>query len=401
MLDTASKLEVQFLHQRDIHIGRDQRDEDFGKGRIDIARAVSVGRRAGACDIAAVEIAGHAVGEGDRAVEARVAIVVESLAAELDARRDADIAARQGEEVVAAKLEVCQRQAGAALAEHVDAERIDGRGRVGRTIALARIVQATAVERVIGVGRRQVYLLLHQRERYAVAGKVDQVGLGIQNAGVEIPCAKRPAQARNKAVGILVDRHVAVADIDETIAFHDEIGPACGNGRPRQSIGIGRTVCQRRRAEGVPVGIARNADRHRAQDGRSLDIAAVLGAVIAALEIGFDIVRQLVAEQGHRVVTLLCADQIVAEIGVVADCAGRRGAVAGADAIAEIEAAARKGRRLQVEVVIADRCAAGRCLDVELAERAECVAVIERCIAFEVRALDQREAVVFARVIAL
>ena len=158
VLDAAGELEVELLDQRDVHLGADEGHEQLGEGRIDVAHAIGVGQFAGAGDVAAVEHAGHGIGEGDRAVDARVAVVVERLAPPLDAGGDAEVAAGKREQIVAADLGVGQRKAGAALAGHVDAEGLDRGGGIGRAVAEARIVEAPAVERVVGVGRRQVDL---------------------------------------------------------------------------------------------------------------------------------------------------------------------------------------------------------------------------------------------------
>ena len=56
-------------------------------------------------------LTGHRVGEGDVAVEVRVAIVALRLAPALDADRDAEIAAGQREQVGLGELEVGQRRA--------------------------------------------------------------------------------------------------------------------------------------------------------------------------------------------------------------------------------------------------------------------------------------------------
>ncbi len=387
-------MQVQCLYQRDVHLPADERDEHFGKGRIDAAFAVGVGRRAGPGNVAAVEFAGHAVGEGDRPVEPGIAIVVEGFVAPFDARRHTDIAARQRDQIVAAELEIGEREAGAALAEHIDAERIDRRLRIGGAIALPRIADhAAAVERVIRIRRRQVDLLLHQRERDAIAGQIDKIGFGIEEPGVEIPFAEIAAQAGDEAVGVLIDRNFAVADIDEAVTFHDDVRAARGNRGAGQSLRVRRAIAQGR-TEGVVISGRRNAHRHRAEDRRRFDIALVFGAIIAPLEIGFDIVGEFVIQQCEGVVAALLADQIVAEIGVVAHVGCRRGAIAGAQPTAEIEPAAGKRARLEIEIVVADRGAAGRRLDIELPERAERVAVVERGVAFEVGADHQRTAIV-------
>lgn len=337
MLDAAGELDIEAVDQRDIHFRADDRHEKFGEGRIDFARAAGVGRGAGARNVAAIDFAGHAVGEGDRPVEPRIAVIVEGFAAPFDACGDTQIAARQRQEVVAADLEVAEREAGTALAVDVDTEGIDRRGRVGCAVADAGIGgNAAAVERIIGVRRRQVDLILHQRERHTVARQVVELRFRINEAGVEVPRADIAAQAADEAIDILVYRHVAITDIDEAIALHDDIHTARGDGGAGQAVGTAD------RAERVPIGIFRNADRHRAQDGRSIELAVVFRPVEAAFEIGLDIVAEFVAQQRHRIVATLLADQAVAIDRVVADGGRRRRAVAGAETVAEAQLATGK-----------------------------------------------------------
>ena len=52
----------------------------------------------------------------------------------------------------------------------------------------------------------------------------------------------------------------AIAGIDKTIALHNHVRPAGGNGRAGQAIRVRRAAGQCCRAKWIPIGVARNAD---------------------------------------------------------------------------------------------------------------------------------------------
>ena len=395
MLHAPGQLQVERADQWDVHILAHQRNEGFDKCRIGRAHAAGVGRCAGAGNVAAVEHAGDAVGPGDGAINARVAVIEEGFAPPFDPRCHPDIAAGQSEQSAVADLEISQRQAGAAGAEYADAERVDRTGGVGGTIIVARIAgHAAAVEGVVSIRRRLVDRLLQQGQRDAVAFQIGRLGFRIDKARVEIPRAEITAQTRDKAEGILVDVNRAVAGIDEAVPLHDDIRAACGDGDAGHAVGVGSPARESHRAKRVPVGIARNPHRHCAEDRGRRDVAAAFRTVIGAFEIAFDIVAEFVVEQGDGVDAGLLANQRGAEGAVVAHPDRRVIAVTRAQTVPQLKATTGQGRRLKIEVIVADRrLVVVRNLNIELAERAKGVAIVELRIAFK-RGADQERGLV-------
>ena len=95
MFEPSRQLEFEIAHQRHVHRRADDRDGQFGVGGEDGAAAAGVGRRAGADEVRAIGDAADAVGEGRRAIDARIAVVELRFAADLGAERQAEIAAGQ------------------------------------------------------------------------------------------------------------------------------------------------------------------------------------------------------------------------------------------------------------------------------------------------------------------
>ena len=125
VLAAGGDLQADLLDERDVHLGRDDRHRQFEEGRGDRAAAVHVRGARGAQHVGVEGLTGDTVGVLDRAVQALVAIVVIGLATPLDAGGEADIAARQEEQVLLRHLEVGQGQRGLADPVDVDQEGID------------------------------------------------------------------------------------------------------------------------------------------------------------------------------------------------------------------------------------------------------------------------------------
>ena len=223
---------------------------------------------------------------------------------------------------------------------------------------MAGIIETSAIERIVSIGRRTVDRLLHRGERHAVGFKIRQLRFGIDEPGVKVPRAEIAAQTRDKTVSVLVNQNAAVATIDKAIALHNYISAGGRDGGARQTVGVGSAANQRGRAKRVPIGGSCNADWNGAEDSRCIIKALVFRSVIAAFKIRFDTVRQFVVQQRHRIVAVLAANQRVTEYGVITHRRGWRFSVTGTDSVKEIHAAAGERAWLQIEVVVVYRCSA-------------------------------------------
>lgn len=161
VLVPASDLEIERPEQRDAHFRAEDRDGEFGIGRLHRALAIDVRAGAGACKVGSIIDAGDSVGIGridpGHTTLARVAIVAIGFAAMFDTRRDADGVVRpQAEQVGVGNLQIPQPQTGAGTPRRLDPEAVDARLAVGRGIADRRRRQAAAIEGVISVRSRLV-----------------------------------------------------------------------------------------------------------------------------------------------------------------------------------------------------------------------------------------------------
>ncbi|KAK0360042.1 hypothetical protein LTR94_028881, partial [Friedmanniomyces endolithicus] len=212
MFETARQLDFQAAHQRHVHVRADHRHRQFDESRRDGAAPAGIRRRAGADQVGPQLPPRHAVGEGDRAVDARVAVIQLRFAAHLRAERDAQIAARQRQQVRARRLQIGQRQRRLAEARRLDADRIQRRGIAQRRVRAAGIGQVAAVKRIIGIGRGQAQLALERRRADAVR-RVAYRRLRIERRAFPAEAQPFPAQPGQRAPLVVLHMHQIGAGI--------------------------------------------------------------------------------------------------------------------------------------------------------------------------------------------
>ena len=194
VLVTGGGLDVQPFEHGDVELAE--------QGRHPPAAAV-VGRRAGVHHVRDVGI-GDAAGGGerDRAVEARIAVVVERLATQLHAGDEANGAGGQREQVATVELEIREQEFHLVVAHHVHQGAFDVR------------VDAAA-KRVVRRRRRVRQRLRHQVVGNPVAREVLAGGAGIQRCDLPVPRAAAAAESLQEPihVAIVLDlpRHLGVA----------------------------------------------------------------------------------------------------------------------------------------------------------------------------------------------
>ncbi|MNQ76805.1 hypothetical protein D3C85_916540 [compost metagenome] len=291
MFIAAGDLGFQIMDEGDVHLGRDDGHGQFGISRIDGAVALGVRVHRGVDQVAVNRARG--VLEGDGAVDARVAVVQLGLVTGLDPGGHAQVAARQGQEIRPRNLEVPQRQAGLGVAPQLLADGVQSRLAAGRAVAEAGIVQVAAVERVVGVGRRQGELLLQRRGRDVVADVLG-AGLGIEQGAFPVPTGELAAQTAQGTVLLIGDVDLDRTEIVKAIAAELQVH-ALDRGRDAgQAVRVGRAVRQERGAEGVVIAGLGDGQDDRGQGADRRLPGRGFGVIIAKFAEGLDAVVQLV-----------------------------------------------------------------------------------------------------------
>ena len=358
-----SELHVDGLRQRDIHLRRNQRHLEFGVGRLDIALAFGVEREVVALQVIGGEAADR-IREHDRAVLARIAVVLERLAARFEAEGRSDIAGPEGEQVGPRELEVPRGDGRVVAAVDGNRDRLDRGDLAGRTVAAGEVVDAAAVERVVGVRRGAGERLLEQRVGDAVF-LVLRRGHRIEQRRFPVPAFPVAAQAGEDARGQVFDFRLAWTRIDGAIGRR--IGQRAQHEIERGARVAGKAVGRANHAKRVVVVRRRHDDRHGAEHRGRFTVADAVGEIDATLGEQLQPAVELVVQEDEGVVAVYAVGDRGVGVDVVAQVLIARDRVINADAVAELREAT--GQRVGLDVELAGGVGHRRTVDQDIAYR--------------------------------